>query len=155
MPGYQKRCGDCKQTKPVSEFFVRRASTDGLTAYCKDCCKERQKKYAGRYDGRYKGRYYQPKKDPAAPTTAELNKLPGYVNARNAWYRAKYNGRLPKWATFDSFLPFYVEAAERGLQVDHIVPLKHPLVCGLHTVTNLQLLEPIDNLLKSNRFSTS
>lgn len=152
MLGYHKKCGDCGETKHALEFYVRRASPDGLTAYCKECCKARQEKYKGRYDGRYKGRYYQRKKDPSAPTTAELVKIPGYVNARNAWYRAKYNGRLPRWASFDSFLPFYVEAAARGLEVDHVVPFNHPLVCGLHTPANLQLLTPIDNLNKSNSF---
>ena len=36
--------------------------------------------------------------------------------------------------------------------VDHIVPLVHPLVCGLHTHNNLQVIPAKVNKLKGNRF---
>lgn len=43
--------------------------------------------------------------------------------------------------------------AETGIQhqVDHIVPLRHPLVCGLHCEANLQVIPALDNQRKSNR----
>jgi hypothetical protein len=37
--------------------------------------------------------------------------------------------------------------------VDHIIPVKHKLVCGLHIAENLQLLPGPDNQRKSNHFS--
>lgn len=46
----------------------------------------------------------------------------------------------------------YSDAVERGLHVDHIIPLVHPLVCGLHVETNLQAIDPIKNIKKSNRW---
>lgn len=37
-------------------------------------------------------------------------------------------------------------------QVDHIVPLNHPLVCGLHRRCNLQVITARENRAKGNSF---
>ena len=36
--------------------------------------------------------------------------------------------------------------------VDHIIPLNHPDVCGLHNEFNLQVIPAVKNLAKKNRF---
>ena len=41
----EKRCTICKQSKPRTEFNVRRASRDGLQEKCRSCNRERARRY--------------------------------------------------------------------------------------------------------------
>ncbi len=82
---------------------------------------------------------------------------------RNSGYYAEYTSirkRMfpmikPKWLSeWDLFFisELYDLAKRRKLEVDHIIPIKHSLVCGLHVPTNLQLLSRSENAKKSNKF---
>lgn len=70
-----------------------------------------------------------------------------WANRRSAEYRA-----VPGWVDRIAIRRVYAEATKYRLQVDHIVPLMHPRVCGLHTVANLQLLSAEENRRKGNRY---
>jgi len=82
----------------------------------------------------------------------------GLMLAFGARYRASKLQASPSWANQDLIRAFYVEAnrlsEETGIKhhVDHIHPLQHKLVCGLHVEQNLQILTAEANLRKSNRF---
>lgn len=60
----------------------------------------------------------------------------------------------PGWANKDDIHNVYLEAQYMQLEVDHIIPLKHPLVCGLHVWDNLQLLSRSENARKNNKFDS-
>jgi len=60
----------------------------------------------------------------------------------------------PSWANKDAIATIYKEAALRGMHVDHIVPLKGKLVSGLHVEYNLQILEPLENRRKGNKYAS-
>lgn len=64
--------------------------------------------------------------------------------------------RLP-WACDTAIVSIYIEAklatSKTGVhhEVDHIIPLKHPRVCGLHTQDNLCVIPALYNRAKKNR----
>lgn len=76
---------------------------------------------------------------------------PGIVNAHTAARFAAKMRAVPAWADRDEIQRIYVAARASGMHVDHIVPLRSPIVCGLHVQDNLQLLPPVENIRKGNR----
>lgn len=64
----------------------------------------------------------------------------------------------PAWADLSAIKSFYKRAAELSAQgvkhhVDHEIPLKHPLVCGLHVPANLRVIPAAVNQSKGNRLT--
>jgi len=73
--------------------------------------------------------------------------------ARARGRRMKLEKATPAWADHKAIAAIYREAAERGMHVDHVIPLQGKRVSGLHVHTNLQLLSPEENLRKGNRYA--
>lgn len=77
--------------------------------------------------------------------------------AKSAARRAYKLRATPSWAEIDEIQAIYESARRISLEtgveyhVDHIVPLKSDIVCGLHCMANLQILEGKKNLSKNNR----
>jgi hypothetical protein len=78
--------------------------------------------------------------------------------------RAQNMSATPPWLTQehqDAIAALYADAKrlneETGVEhhVDHVIPLVHPAVCGLHVPWNLQVIPANDNLKKSNKFEAA
>lgn len=174
------KCGG--DPKPLSEFHKRKGVRDGYRNECKVCSSIKNKAYRKEnreqilaqkkvhsrayYEANKDGilthqkAYYEANREQKRADSriyAKLNREK--TAAKRAKRRASEQQATPKW--------FLTEKAEIedmyrrskalnsmgvDVHVDHIVPLNGKLVCGLHTLVNLQLLLAGDNLSKSNRF---
>lgn len=75
-----------------------------------------------------------------------------YRKMKRLEYKQRLVTQRPPWANLKAIRSFYLEASRRGLEVDHVIPLKGELVSGLHVETNLQLLTAEENSKKRNSF---
>ena len=137
-------CGlEAHTEKDLSLFVTYKQSKHGKMNFCNECHLKKVTQWNHDNPGRNnvatkKWRQNNPDKKNALTAKRRATKL----NATPAWYTTEKK-RI-------KFL--YTTAQLSGLQVDHIIPLQHELVCGLHTLDNLQLLTPEENKSKSNNF---
>lgn len=81
----------------------------------------------------------------------------GIFNERSRQRKAARFGATPLWCDRDAVREIYKKAKEISVKtgvihhVDHIVPLRNKLVCGLHVPANLRIIPSVENLRKSNR----
>lgn len=83
---------------------------------------------------------------------AEYNAMhPEKRKAIKAVRKRKIRESKPPWMPWSLIEVIYREARDKGLTVDHIVPLNNPIVCGLHVPWNLRLVSKTENLSKGNK----
>lgn len=83
------------------------------------------------------------------------NGLKGY--ATKMWHQHIEEGAHPAARTSygqEGVAELYAEARRQGLTIDHIDPLKHALICGLHNRFNLQILSRSENSRKGGRWAS-
>jgi len=149
-----KRCSRCSEVKPLTEFYRRSDRPSGKHSHCAVCFRAAHSEWR-----------IANKKKRAADMAAWRAKNPGKsqvwnkrwqlqnldkCRATNARRHAAKLRAVPAWAELDKIAVVYAKAREYGFTVDHIVPLQHPLVCGLHVWSNLQLLHDSENAKKKN-----
>ena len=107
----------------------------------KEVCSERVRKAVEKRSDYYKAKGKEWRDNNPDVTTAATQR-----------YRAAKDHRTVSWANHDVIRDIFRLAKQSGLTVDHIVPLRGELVCGLHVENNLQLLTLAENVRKGNKF---
>lgn len=134
----QKLCSRCGLAKPISSFAQRAASKDGLAAACRECINASNR-------GSYRSNPVA--KAQAIERTTRNRKLrfeqePGYRRAHVLWGSTKRRTKIPPWVSINDFVSVCALADLLGedFHVDHVIPLNHPLVCGLHVPENVRVM---------------
>ena len=135
-----KTCSRCKEEKEITSFYKRGGTRSDYDHQCKACSSERKKEM-----------YLKNKEQIKEKNNRWKKQNKGLVNAQSAKRKAAKLNATPSWANNEVIKEIYKIAKRRGKHVDHIVPLINSCVCGLHCEDNLQLLDPVDNLIKGNR----
>lgn len=170
-----KECSICKEVKQLQKANISKKTGEyGYRSYCESCYKlKKQVIYENNKEVILSKNKEWFKKNPdkrseISKRYADKNKEKCFI-LRKKWRqsniekaRAQVNHRRrflqnarPKCLTAQDLLDIrsiYEEASFSKMHVDHIVPLQHPYVCGLHVPWNLQLLSPKENYEKSNKF---
>lgn len=176
-----KTCsGPCGLARLTTDFYKNKKNKkDGLSYICKACeyvrlsspgavlkRKERNAKNKER-NNRYSLEWYSKNKESCSTKKREWvianpERTKGVLKewfkrnpSKNAAYHAIRRSRKlnasPPWIDFDVIFTVY-KNCPKSAQVDHIIPLSSPHVCGLNVPWNLQYLTPKENLFKSNSF---
>ena len=158
MTDTKRECSVCREKKDHTFFAKDKTRPLGIRYICKSCSKIKDQKYRER---RRKHIALWRKDNPEKVKEMQKgryakNPTKGKIEASLRHKRAKQ--ALPKWANKNYIKLFYQIAQEESekvgykVTVDHIVPLRHPLVCGLHNEFNLQFLSASENSRKRNKF---
>ena len=127
---------------------------------CIDCSKKkeaerRETKEWKEYHREYGKKHYAENTDVYAQNTKAYRSSPEGKAIRNNCNRKraiKIERATPNWAGDELIKLVYLKSQEWGFAVDHIIPVGHKMVCGLHTWHNLQLLSTSENSKKHNKF---
>jgi hypothetical protein len=149
--GYYQRCPDQAALRERWRAWAA-VNQEWLRAYGKRRTEEHGEKLALN-SKRYREAHVEQTR---ATTKKYRTENRGRLNALYMKRYAQKKNAMPTWADQKAIAAFYTEARERtrttGIvwHVDHIVPLQHKRVCGLHVEYNLQLLPAKENRVKSN-----
>lgn len=128
----------------------------------KEVYRERERSYYAKNPDRFRSKAAAERANHPERVRARVRKWRAknfhVVVHHNALRRTRQMMATPQWADLDAIKTLYREATrlrkETGTawHVDHQIPLKHPLVCGLHVHTNLRVVLGAENQSKGNKF---
>lgn len=106
--------------------------------------RSRNKEAIAAYDKEYRTREYVKANRAMVQKSREQKKRRAEV---------KFNEELHDLVMHEAYLAAQSRSVSTGIlhHVDHIVPLKNPIVCGLHSWTNIRIVTYYENLSKGNK----
>ena len=169
-----KVCTKCHVEKPFLNFSKKTSNKDGLNFWCKQCQNNYFKNYKSLKSeaiSKKKKEWAEKNKEKKSATNKlhYQNNTEQYRENNKKWKQEnknRYNflqskimrkrqaihkNATPSWFEQEKISVLYQKAKDFEMQVDHIVPLNSPLVCGFHCWHNLQLLKASENSSKGNR----
>lgn len=149
----QSRLDVMKKYRETHKEEVSQANQDWYVKNRKVVLQQVKRRYIDNIEQKraYGKQYYQAHKQQRLP----------YYKQHSRIRRARVLHAQPKWANKKDIRRIYEKCHElnqkwgTNFQVDHIIPLKSPHVCGLHDEFNLQLLDASLNQSKGNRWDLS
>ena len=129
-------CKECKKLEKLERFdTVQRGEKSARAPEYRDRCRKEYQKHHRKALKKYRN----------TPNGRAVK------NHHSAKRRALKLSRQPAWADEEKIQEFFNYSSKKH-HVDHIIPLKHHLVSGLHCEFNLQVLTAKENIQKSNKF---
>lgn len=170
-PLAEKKCTKCGLIKPLSDFWKLKSHSTGVQSRCIECKKlwylsnkDKHRALVKNWVGKNRTRWneyakkyrlkYPERTKKAWQKWAKNN--PDATCFKSAKRRAITKFATPKWAN-RFFMQEAYDLARRRTKllgekyvVDHIVPLQHQLVCGLHVEHNMRVISERANSAKCN-----
>lgn len=166
-----KRCYKCGQFKELDAFGKNRRNKDGLTDECRECKQTMDRLYVSKHrkEARIRAtKWYLENKDNPEFVKASKERQKKWRQNNLEKNCAKENKRrasklkaTPTWLSKEQLQEIANEYAlskwcsevmGTKYHVDHIVPLKGELVCGLHVPWNLRVIPAKENISKGNKY---
>lgn len=142
-----RECSKCKDVLCITQFHKHKKGKDGYNSYCMSCTSKEGSTYRAKVSDKIKERsktYYKTCKDRIDINNSIRNKT---KRNQKEFYK---NFTKEMYEIYEQ--AYEINKGDVKVAVDHIVPLNHPNVCGLHYHLNLRIVDDSVNCSKGNKW---